>query len=368
MFKQVELADNWKPVKDKLVISLQDWMPSAYDKMIPNKTLHDTNFAFVSTKLAKLHEQAYVPLWWTTYRQDVPVDVGGGFVDFVEYFKVNYKGIVNAATNLTGNNATIVPRINANLKQATARVYTFQMAYDLSFVELEKLDTIRFQKAITEIYNEGIMIGFELFAQTVAYTGAEGTGDNGLFNNPNVKVYSVPAGVSTNTKFSEQTDEELVSFFNGVMAEYLEQTNWNLGMLPDTFLLPKEDARELSDRISALLTKNLRMFIEQNNYGVDEMRSDENAMKDYRFRIKSRPDLDSLGTFDNGRIVVYRKDRRFLRMDLPYPLQMHYTGPNVERASYTSIFVAQLSAVHMPYNDGETGEFGPVTYWDFAAA
>lgn len=365
MLKHVQLSDTYKLPSKKAELQLKDLFPAVYDKIVSNKTLHDANFAFVSSTLAKLHTETYSPLWWTTYQQDIPIDVGGGFVDFIEYFTVNWTGIQNAQSNLTGNNATIIPRINANLNQATARVYTYQIAYDLSFVELEKLETVRFQKNIQEIYQEAIRAGFDLFTQVVAYTGAEGTGDKGLFNNPNVKVFIVPDGASTESKFSGLTDVEIVSFFNGVMVEYLTETNWNLGLLPDTFLLPSDDAKVLSDRFSDLFTKNLRNFLLENNFGVDEARANEIPVEAYKFRIKGRPQLDELGTNSTGRIVVYRKEKRFVRMDMPYALQLHYTGPNVERAAYTSIFVGQISAIQLPYNDGEAGEFGPVTYWDF---
>ena len=89
----------------------------------------------------------------------------------------------------------------------------------------------------------------------------------------------------------------------------------------------------------------------------------------YKFQIRGRKQLDNLGTVSNGRIVVYRNEKRFVRMDMPYPLQVYYTGPNVERGAYTSFFMGQISHIQMPYNDGKNaGEFGPVTYWDFGAS
>lgn len=369
LLKQVDLKDVhfYETGNQADIIHLRDFYPSFYERMDEKKRdLHDTNFAFVTTQLAKLHEQAYSPIYFTTYAMDIPIDVGGGFVDFVQYFTVNWQAIARNTENLFGNNGTVIPRVNASLNQASVKVYTFEMAYDLSFVELEKLNTIQFQKSIQGIYQESLGAHYELFAQRIAYEGRADNLEFGFFNNPNVKVYSVPAGVSTDTKFAELTDAEIVSFFNGVFATYLVETNWNLMMLPDTFLLPSVDGQTLSSRFSTLLTRNLRDFILENNFGIDEIKGTE-LMEGFKFSIRSRSQLDALGTFDNGRIVAYRKNKRFVRMDEPYPLQMHYTGPNVERASYTTIFVAQLSQVQLPYNDGDPGEFGPVTYWDFAA-
>jgi hypothetical protein len=370
MLKQVDLKDGVSGVNYGMnnaidVDKLQDVAPNRY-KMIQNKDLFDNNFAFVSTTLSKLHSETYDPIWYVTYPQDISIDVGGGFVDYIEYFTINWVGIQEQTENLFGNQGSIIPRVNASANQATARVYTYEIAYDLKFVDIEKLNTLKFQKSITQIYQEAIRAGFELFAQVIAYTGVSASGDNGMFNNTQVKIYSVPAGVSTGTKFKDLTDEEIVSFFNGVMAEYLTNTNWNLDMLPDSFLLPSEDAQELSNRFSALYTRNLRDYLLENNFGVDEVKGSP-MQGSYQFKIKGRPQLDSLGTASNGRIVVYRNEKRFIRMDMPYPLQAYYTGPNVERGAYTTFFIGQISKVQMPYNDGTDGEFGPVTYWDFGA-
>jgi hypothetical protein len=366
IFKPVDLKDGDVTAPMQGEILLKDVHPQVYEKLIKNKELHDNNFAFVSTTLSKLHETAYDPIWYVTYSQDISIDVGGGFVDYIEYFTVNWSGIQEQTENLFGNNGGIIPRVNASANQATARVYTYEVAYDLKFVEIEKLNTLRFQKAITEIYKNAINAGFELFTQTIAYTGVSASGDSGLFNNSNVKVYSVPAGDSTGTKFVDLTDAEIISLFNGIMAEYLTKTNWNLGMLPDTFLLPSDDAQELSNRFSDFFNKSLRNYLLENNMGVDEVKGSP-LEASYNFRIRGRSQLDSLGTADNGRMVVYKNEKRFVRMDMPYPLQVYYTGPNVERGAYTTFFVGQISKVQMPYNDGASGEFGPVTYWDFGA-
>ena len=352
-------------------ISLKDAYPNWAKAMGHDVTIHDDNFAFVSTKLAKLHQETYEPLYYITYIEDLPIDVGQGFVDFVEYYTIDWAGIASSTReNLVGNQSNIIPRINASANQKIAPVFTYEIAYDLKFIELEKLNKVQFTKSIEQIWRDAIVAGFDLFAQIIAYEGvSESLNAPGLFNNPNVKAYSVPAGAGgggTATKFVDLTDEEIVAFFNGVMATYLSESNFNLSILPDTFLIPLEDGTELSSRINTFFTKNLRNYIKENNLGIDEI-GDSRMAAEYNFDIRSRSQLEDLGAASNGRCVVYRNNKRYVRMDMPYPLQQYYTGPNVDRAAYTTYFVAQISAVQMPYNDGATGEFGPVTYWDFGA-
>lgn len=316
---------------------------------------HDANFAFLSTALAKLHTQPYEPKYFVTWSQDIPVDIGGGFVDYVSYFTVDWAGIMNEFRNVVGNNANYIPRVNAGLSQKQVKVYTFEVAYDLRFIELEKMKKLTLQKSIEEIYKNAITAGWDLFVQKIAYTGAQGS--TGLFNSSAAYVGTIDnsAATAANAGFKGMDDEAVVAFFNGVFETYLAGSNNNLAILPDTFLVPTFVAKDLSGRFSALYTSTLRQFIIDHNLGVDE----GDGLK---IAIKGRADLNSQGS--HGRIVAYRKDKEFVRIDMPYPLQHYITQPNIEKMSYTSAFVGQVSEVQMPYNTS-SAELGVVSYWDF---
>ena len=102
------------------------------------------------------------------------------------------------------------------------------------------------------------------------------------------------------------------------------------------------------------------------NVGIDEaVASDEGS---YKIKIKGRSRLDKMGTASVGRIVVYKNKEDFVRLDIPYGMQLYFTAPNVDKAAYTSYFVGQVSAIQLPYNSSKTdGMLGAVTYWDLAA-
>lgn len=334
---------------------------------VQDATLHDNNFAFLQTTLAKLHEKVYEPKYWVTYTQDIPVNVGGGFVDYVSYFTVDWSGIMNEFRNVMGNSANFIPRVNAGMNQKRVNVYTFEVAYDLRFIELEKMKQLTLQKSIQEIYGNIIVAGFDLFAQKVAYEGIEGA--HGLFNNPAVLVTTIDnsAATASDKGFVGMSDASVVSWFNGIFELYLTETGMNLPILPDTFLVPTYVGSDLSARYSALYTSTLRAFIIKHNLAVDE-----SSVDNFKLTIASRPGLNKAGAGKHGRVVVMKKDESFVRIDMPYPIQQYITLPNIERMSYTTAFVGQISQVQMPYNDGNVGgyanaggEFGPVTYWDF---
>ena len=320
--------------------------------------VHDTNFAFLTTTLAKLHTTLYEPKYYTTYAKDVPVDVGGGFVDYVSYYTVDWAGIMNEFRNVVGNNANYIPRVNAGLNQKRVNVYTWEVAYDLRFIELEKMKKLTLQKSIQDIYSNAIVAGWDLFVQKVAYTGINGT--TGLFNNTNVKVATIDnAAGQANSGFKGLSDAAVVAFFNGVFESYLLNSNMNITILPDTFLVPTFVGSDLSSRFSALYTSTLRKFIVDHNLGVDESNGEVKVV------IESRPALNTLGAGGHGRIVAYKKEKEFVRIDMPYPMQHYITLPNIDKMSYTSAFVGQVSEIQLPYNTS-SAETGVVSYWDFS--
>ena len=108
-----------------------------------------------------------------------------------------------------------------------------------------------------------------------------------------------------------------------------------------------------------LLIDTLYQFIIDHNLGSAQ------SAGTVKLTIKARPDLNTLGTGGHGRIVAYKKDKTFVRIDMPYPMQHYITLPNIDKMSYTSAFVGQVSEIQLPYNTSNE-ELGIVTYWDFS--
>lgn len=372
IMEQISLRDGVSIVSTakeaKTGLRLRDMYPSAYSKFYPTaeaRKIHDGNFAFVMTTLSKLHEKVYSPKYNTTYGQDVPINVGGGLVDFVDFFTVEWAGMPTEQQNLTGNNINIIPRVNAKLNHEKVNVYNFEIAYDIKFIEIDKLNKVNMPKALEAIYKDAIVAGWDIFADKIAYEGANGA--EGLFTSSKVLTTLVPQGTKdiTQNGFSAMKDEEIVGFVNGVLSYYLINTNNNLSLLPDTFLMPTTGASELSKRYSPLYTNTLRQFLMTFNVGIDEYVA--SGAGEFKLKIKGRPRLEGAGTLGGGRVVAYRFDADFIRMDIPYPVQVYYTAPNVERMCYSTYFVGQISDCQFPYNKSDS-EIGPVTYWDLTPA
>lgn len=339
-------------------VSVRDMYGSRMSRSvgISDATIHDSNFAFLTSTLAKLHKELYEPMYFVTWQKDIDKEVGGGFVDFVEYYSVDWSGIMNQFRNVVGNGANYIPRVNAGMYQHRCKVYTYEVAYDLRFTELEKMKKLTLQKSIQEIYNNAIVAGWDLFVQDCAY---KGIGDSkGLFNSDDIVMAATVSNAGTTGKgFAGLTDAAVVAFFNGIFERYLSESNMNTAILPDTILVPTYVMTDLVSRFSSLYTSSLYQYILDHNLGAAQA-------GDLKLRIEGRPDLNDMGSAGKGRIVAYRKAKQFVRIDIPYPIQHYITLPNIEKMSYTSAFVGQVSEVQMPYNT-DSSTLGVVTYWDF---
>lgn len=321
---------------------------------IGDTKVHDANFAFLSTQLAKLHTKTYEPKVFFTYGKDIPVESSGGFVDYVEYYTVDWAGIVNDTRNVMGNGVNIVPRVNAAMTQNRVPVYTYEIAYDLRFIELEKMKKLSLSKSLEQIYQTGIRAGWDYFCQRVAYLGINNS--KGLFNSDKVLVTRINNTGTAGKGFEGLQDDVVVSFINGIFQSVLENSNMNIALMPDTILVPTWMQSDLVSRFSALYSNSLFDFIKEHNLGKAQGGSD------FKLTIEARPDLDTLG--GHGRIVAYKKDKDYVRLDMPYPIQHYITLPNIEKGAYTSVFVGQVSEVQMPYNTN-SNEQGVVMYFDF---
>ena len=355
----LSIIDSASPRQRGKAVSVKDMYGlKAYNTAVGDARVHDANFAFLTTTLAKLHQDIKEPIYYTTWAKDVPADLGGGFVDYVEYYTVDWAGIMNQQRNVVSNNTNFIPRVNAGLNQKRVRVYTYSVAYDIRFIELEKMSKINMQKSLEEIYKNIITAGWDLFVQNIAYNGDGVKG--GLFNSDNVATFAVPT-LNGAQGFEGLTDAQVVAIFNGIFEYYLKNSNMNIRVLPDTILVPTFVSSDLNNRISTLYTNTLAEFLKQFNLGKFE------SDGELKITINGRADLNTLGDAQAGRIVVYKKDKNFVRLDIPYPMQHYITLPNIERMSYTTAFVGQVSEVQLPYNTSDT-DLGPVSYWDLTPA
>lgn len=336
-------------------ISLKDMHPGFYNNMLnaEQRKAHDSAFGILTNKLAKVDPTIYEPITFTTYRKDFKaIEASNEFVDGIEFYATDYAGLANEIDNLTGSSNDIIPQVNAGISQANVPVFLFQLTYVLKFVEIEKLNKKDLPVQIEEVYKKAASAGFELFVDRVSHLGLGKHG--GLFNHEDIN----PTALSvTQAQVEGLSDAELVALVNTPLKRFLDQTNFNVEMMPDTILVPTWLTNELSNRASAMYNATLYDFVVENNIAVQSAKNF--GLNGYKLSLEGRPMLNTLGTQGTGRMVVYKNDGRFLKLHIPYAFQAYMTLPDITQMGYVTLFLAQVSAPQIPYKEA-------VTYYDFA--
>lgn len=346
-------------------ISMKEAFPDVYKSWSPErKKIHDSGFAFLQSNLALVDKTVYKPFYNVTYDRDVKkIEVGSEMIDTIEFYKLDYKGIEDTINNIFGTKADLIPVVTGGLLQDRLSVFNFEVMHEVKFLEMERLAKKNLPVSIEEVYKETILIGFDLFTNNVFYTGIGTVG--GLFNLPGAMVNTIPTITSTNISDSGTVPDTMIyALFNGMIKAVLDASNNNLDLMPNRFLVPNFVGRVLTDRASVMLQDNLRGFILKHNLASDEAIAA--GMKDFQIAIESRAQLDNMGIANKGRIVAYNDSEMFLKFRIPFGLKAYMTLPNINTASYQTLWVAQVAQLQTPYTNDNT-QVSPIMYWDFSA-
>lgn len=339
-------------------LSLKQMYPAYYELLSPEKRkAHDEGFATLTNRLAKVDPTVYEPIIYTTYRKDFKaIEASNELVDNIEYYATNYSGLLDDINNIVATRNDIVPRVEAGLTQAKVPVFLFQLTYVLKFAELEKLNKKNLPIAIETVYQKAAAAGFELFVDRVSHLGMGVHG--GLFNSADVDATTYATVTSVNVSDVATTDAMLIALINTPIKNFLSATNFNVEMMPDTILAPTWLIAELQNRNSTMYTNSLYDYVLDHNLGEAAARA--HGIKGYKLSLEGRPMLDTIGTANKGRTVVYKNDGRFVKLHIPYAFQAYMTQPDMTELGYVTLFLAQVSAPQIPYNEA-------IKYYDFTA-
>lgn len=325
--------------------------------------LYDAGFSFLTSQLAVVDPHVYAPKANITYKDDIAIEQLKGFLDYVEYYTSDWGGVADDLNNVFANNANYIPRVNAGLYQNRLKIFTLEIAYDLRWIELEKLAKQKLPTTIEALYKDTIAIAWDLMVNRAVYTGIGGAG--GLLTSSKVPVYTLPITNALLSVVDPQdgdyvTNEALLAILNGMAAIFMQADGYVLDFLPDTMLIPGKFREVLSSRTSALLAQNLQNYFAKNNAFIDEAQG--NGLPDHKFKIVRRVWCDGVGEGGADRIVLYKNSPEFVKIWLK-DIAQYWSGPNPERLGTTTLFVGQVSEIQMPYSlSADT--YGPVVYFD----
>lgn len=296
--------------------------------------------AFLVSELEKRDYIIREPLTSVTYPRDIPMSVGGGWVDHTSSMNVDY-GVTNGTNGSLwhADESNLIPVIQANLDKDVYNAHIFSIALRTMFVDLQKSNYIG--RSLDSLLRRGIRLAYDKHMDAHVYIGTEEYGTTGLVNNPNVVTSNVDTGVSGSTQWSTKTPNEILADINSAILTAWEASGYDPSAIPNHILLPYQQYTYLATtRVSELAEKTILTFLMENNISTQNGGT---------LVIGATRYLEGAGASGTNRMVVYVNDRNFLLMEELVPLKVIMTGQNISTVSYDTIFMANMSDIQLYY-------------------
>lgn len=298
--------------------------------------------AFLASELEKRDTMIREPLTSVTYPRDIPIDVGGGWVDYVSAMSVAY-GLTNGAQNgpVNAGRANNIPVVQANLDKGLFKAHTFAAALRVMFVDMAKSNFIG--RSLDQLLSQGVRLAYDKHMDANVYVGMEEYGTTGLINDPDaVETTAASNGATTpSTKWADKTPDQILADINAALTGAWAAAEYDESGIPNHILLPYDQYTYIMNtKVTDLATETILDFIMKNNIATKNGRG---------FFIGGVRWLKGAGTGGTDRMVVYNNDRRFVKLDELVPLSRVMTSPNAGEVCYDTAYMANISEVQLFY-------------------
>lgn len=314
---------------------------SAYGSM-PMQRAIDSGMAFLNGELEKLDTKMLEPLTSVTWMRDIPVKTGGGLVENIASFNVDYATSGGNNNGVHGKQANQIPVMQADMNKDTYRVFLWSHILRVPFVDQQLLQKIG--RSLPDILDKGIHLAHDKTVDMNAYEGLEDQGTYGLVNNPNVITDTASAS------WIGKDPVEIAWDVNYMLNETWAASEYDLtGMANHILIPPKQYAYINQTPITTDAAKSILTYLLENNIARNQGRD--------LFIGPSRW-CEGAGAGGTDRMVAYANDEDRVRMEITQPLHRIMTQASAEHLAYLTPYLSQFSEVmwlffqHAMYMDG----------------
>lgn len=304
--------------------------------------------AFLASELEKRDPLIRKPLTSITYPRDIPIETGGGWVDYVSAMSVAYGltgGSGSGAVQAGGANG--LPVVQANVDKGLFKAHVFAVTLRVMFQDMQRANFIG--RSIDQMLTDGVRMSYDKHNDQNVYMGLTGYGTTGLLNNPDVTETTVADGAKGNGNWITKTPAEILNDVNTAITQTWAQAEYDLDALPNHILLPYEQYTHiLNTPVSDLAAKSIYDYIMENNVA---------SKNGGNLFIGATRWCKGAGAGDTDRMVVYCNHKRFVKLDELVPLNRVMSSPNVENVCYDTAYMANVSEVQVFYPQ-------TMMYWD----
>lgn len=153
-------------------------------------------------------------------------------------------------------------------------------------------------------------------------------------------------GAAGHTQWDKKTPQEILKDINDAIVDGWANSQYDQKAVPNHILVPPKQYAYLVNTMISIAGVNgaisLLEYLKQNNIAKDK--GVDLLIGDCRWCAKA-------GTSGNDRMVCYVNDDYFVDMDMPVSLGRVMTQPNINNASYDSLYAANVGVVKVHYTE-----------------
>ena len=278
------------------------------------------------------------PLTSLTYTRDIPVKVGGGWVDVVSALNSDYAvsgGTGSALAAASGSNS---PRVmQANFDKDTFATHVFEIIMRIKFIDMERSKVTG--RALDTLLADGIRLAYDKHMEENVYIGMLGA--PGLLNNPNVTAAGASAGAGGGYDFASKTADEILEDVNQLILDTWSQAEHDRSALPNHIIMPYDQYNDIATRkVSPIAEKTILTFLEENNIA---------SKNGGNLVIGATSFCKGAGVGGLDRMACYVHNEKFVAVEELVPLYRSMTAPNIDAVAFDSLYMANLSQVEFFY-------------------
>lgn len=313
----------------------------AMDSMTYDAAAIASGLAFLTSELEKLDPMLREPLTNTTYPRDINIESGGGWVEATSAFNVDYAVTGGQADGIGGiqNN---IRRIQADFSKDLYKVLPYEVSMSIKIQD--QLRGAVTGRSIEQVYDDGIRLDYDKFMDINTYLGQTSYGTTGLLNDTNITAVSVATGASGKTTWKDKTPKEILDDIDDAILAAWQAAQYDNSAIPNHILIDPANFAYINRTIITVNGvaggESLLKYLMENN--IAKAKGVDFFIGECRFCLGA-------GTGGTNRMVCYVNAKRFVGMDVPVPMSRIMTQPNVNTASYDSLYMANVGQVKIHY-------------------
>lgn len=299
----------------------------------------DSGMIFLVGELEKRDPKIREPLTSVTWPRDIPVRTGGGFVEEITNYAVDYASTGGNNDGVIGNQTNLLPIMQADFDRDAHRVFNWGHILKVPFIDNEKLQKIG--HSLDDILDKGIRLKQDKMYDTSVYVGLADYDSYGLVNSPQIIADMAPNGASGSPLWSGKTAVEIMTDINLVLNETWEASEFDLtGMANHILVPPRQYAYINNTPVTEAGSVSILTYLLENNIAKNQGRA--------LVILPSRWCIGA-GTGGADRLVAYANDEERVRFDITQPLQRVMTQADANQLAYLTPYVSQFSEVQWLY-------------------